>query len=334
MAIAITNLGSSAAPDYENNVDATSYANASWTPPTADNSIILLWAYNTKATDLGSAGTVSGNGLTWTQQATVGTDPGAQAHRLTCYAAISTGTATAGATTVDFGGVTQSSIIMEFQQVTGVDLTGGLAGAIIQQPTNSGNGITSLAVTLSAANDADNRFAVGIGHGQPEGITFEAGWDELDDINGTSPGHQLASAWDSDSVADVSPSASWITSGAGLGIALEIVAAPEITQTYEESVSISKINAITDGNSITMNTTISLAKVVTTSFLDGFSALVLKGYLSVADFLSSVAAAISFKAGSTVPSDFASSDTETTSFKSSNVNSSDSAASDVEAEEL
>lgn len=245
MSISITNLGSSngtaTAPDFDDNVDRTSYSNSAWTPPSDNNCIILLWVYNTRGTTLGSAGTVSGNGLTWTQQTTVGTDPGAQTHRLTCYAAISTGTAVNGATTVSFGSDTQSSCLMQFQQVTGVDLTGGLAGAIRQEPTNSSNAATSLAVTLSAAANSNNRFAAGIGHGQPEGATPENGWDELDDINGSGPGHALSTFWDSDSVADTTPSASWATSGAGLGIAIEIVAAAVSGTTYNEAVSISKI---------------------------------------------------------------------------------------------
>jgi hypothetical protein len=264
MAILVTNLGNSAAPDFENNADAASYANASWTPPSADNCIILLWVYNTKATDLGVAGTVSGNSLTWVNQASVGTDPGAQTHRLTCYAAISTGTATAGQTTVSFAGVTQSSIIMQFQQVTGVDLTGGIAGVIIQQPTNSSNSATSLAVNLSAAGSPNNRFAAAIGHGQPEGASAEAGWDELDDMNGTSPGHALMSMWDSDSVADTSPSASWTTAGAAVGIAIEIVAAA-VGSTYEESVTLGKSMAVTDVGNLVMRMSATLAKVNTVS---------------------------------------------------------------------
>lgn len=257
MALAVVNLGDSLpgaidAPDFESSTDATSYANASWTPPTADNCIILLWVYNTKATTVGVAGTVTGNGLTWTLQASNAVDPGAQTHRLTLYAAISTGTASAGQTTVDYAGVTQSGIIMMFQQVTGVDLTGALAGTIIQQPSNTTSSANSLAANLSAASDAANRFMAGVGHGAAEGASAEAGWDELDDWGGASPGRALLVMWDADSVADVSPTVSWATAAAAVAISIEVVAAPETNQTYEESVTIAKDVAITDAVTLDM----------------------------------------------------------------------------------
>lgn len=271
MAIAVVNLGDSLpgaidAPDFESSTDATSYANASWTPPTADNCIILLWVYNNKATTVGVAGTVTGNGLTWTLQASNAVDPGAQTHRLTLYAAISTGTASAGQTTVDYAGVTQSGIIMMFQQVTGVDLTGALAGTIIQQPSNTTSSANSLAANLSAASDAANRFMAGVGHGANEGADAELGWDELDDWGGASPGRSLLVMWDSDSVADTSPTVSWATAAAAVAISIEVVAAPETSQTYEDSVTIGKV--VTESNSpqTDFNPTSALVKI--TSFSD------------------------------------------------------------------
>ena len=265
MAIGVTNLGATTpagvvAPDFDDNVDRTAYSNASWTPPTADNCIILLWVYNTKATTVGSAGTVTGNGLTWTLQASNAVDPGAQTHRLSLYAAISTGTASAGATTVDFAGVTQTSCLMMFQQVTGVDLTGGLAGAIIQEPTNTSSSATSLSANLSAAGNANNRFFAGIGHGQPEGASAEAGWDELDDFGNTTPGHALMVMWDADSVADTSPLGSWTTAGAAIAISIEVKAAPSAS-TYEVALTLAKVNAITDTNIMTMNMAVTLAAI-------------------------------------------------------------------------
>jgi hypothetical protein len=266
MAINVVNLGDSLpagidAPDFESSTDATSYANASWTPPTADNSVVLLWVYNTKATTVGVAGTVTGNGLTWTLQASNAVDPGAQTHRLTLYAAISTGTASAGQTTVDYAGVTQSGIIMMFQQVTGVDLTGALAGVIIQQPTNTTSSANSLAANLSAASDADNRFMAGVGHGQPEGASAEAGWDEIDDWGGSSPGRALLVMWDTDSVADTSPTVSWTTAGAAVAISIELVAAPETNQTYEDSVTIGKVLNYIASAQMDMQGSTSLANV-------------------------------------------------------------------------
>jgi hypothetical protein len=267
MAISVTNLGASTpagivAPDFESSADATSYANASWTPPSADNCIILLWVYNTKATDVGVAGSVSGNGLTWTLQASNAVDPGAQTHRLTLYAAISTGTATAGQTTVSFAGVTQSGIIMMFQQVEGVDLTGALAGVIIQQPSNTSSSANSLAANLSAASDPANRFFAGVGHGQVEGANAEAGWNELDDWGGASPGRALLVMWDADSVADTSPTVSWTTAGAAVAISCEVVAAPAVGgSTFEEAVTIAKDVAIAPANTMTMSMAVTLAAV-------------------------------------------------------------------------
>jgi hypothetical protein len=228
VAVTGTNLGSSAAPDFESTTDGSLFANVSWTPPTCD--LILLWVFNTRSTDLGSAGAVSGNGLTWTQIQTVGRDAGTITYRLTLYAADARSGASAGQTTVSFAGDTQTSVIMEFQRVDGVDLSGGVAAAFVQTPTNN-NTSTNLAITLSAASDIANRFFAAIGHGTNENHTVEAGWDELDDLGGFTPGHALVSFWDSDSVADLTPSASWTTSGAAVGIAIEIKASPSVIQT-------------------------------------------------------------------------------------------------------
>ncbi len=291
MAITVTNLGASTpagivAPDFQSSADATSYAGASWTPPSADNCIILCWVYNTRAATIGTAGAVTGNSLTWTLQASNGVDPGAQTHRLTVYAAISTGTATAGATTVDYSGDTQSGIIVMFQQVEGVDLTGALAGAIIQQPSNTSSSATSLSANLSAAGSANNRFFAGIGHGQPEGASAEAGWDELDDFGSTSPGRALMVMWDADSVADTSPLGSWTTAGAAIAISLEVVAAAGAS-TFEEAITLGKVitavpinimtmemlttlaavKALTDGNIIDMFPTLTLTKVDSVSLV-------------------------------------------------------------------
>lgn len=298
MAIAVTNLGNSAAPDTQNGADASSYANSPWTPPSADNCIILLWVYNTRATNLGSAGTVSGNNLTWTQQATVGVDPGAQTHRLTCYAAISTGTATAGATTVSFGSDTQSGIIMEFQQAEGVDLASGLAGAIRQKPTNSSSSATSLNVNLAAAGDAPNRVVAGIGHGQNEGSTEKTDWTRLDDLFGSAPGRSLLTQW-RESQFETPASASWTTAGAALGIAIELVAAPEPPEPP--------------------------APVVVT---------VTKGYVSASDTLAGSVATTSFLAGSSSGSDSVDSGVSATSSEANSVSTTDTGTSGVEAIDL
>lgn len=224
MAITITNLGASSggsasAPDFDDGVDRSSYSTASWTPPTSG--LILLWVYNTRTTSLGSAPTVSGNGITWLALGSDGVDSGSQTHRCTLFAA-KAGGSSAGQTTVSFAGDTQSSCIACFVHVIGADVTGTTLNSIQQTTTNNANGVTSLTVTLATATSTANRFFCGIGHGEPETHTPESGWTAIDEVYGTTPGHGLLTMWHASSTSDKTPTVSWTTSRGAAGVACEV----------------------------------------------------------------------------------------------------------------
>jgi hypothetical protein len=215
MAIAFVNLGASTTPDTTSATDATSYATASWTPPTTG--IILLAFIAARSGGSADAASVTGNSLTWTQ---IGSNVNATSgHKLCLFAALAAG-ATTGATTVDWGANSQNGTTMVFCQVTGVDTTGGLAAVFVQSPSNTGSGTTGT-VTLSAAANSNNRPFAAFYHGTNESKTFRTNWTELDDLGGTGPTRNLETQCRSDAF-ETTASATWTTSGVWSGIAVEL----------------------------------------------------------------------------------------------------------------
>ena len=220
MSITFTNLGASANPDLDEFRNQTSYSNSSWTPPTSG--LICLFVATREASGANGPPTVTGNSLTWTQIATVTFEVGDW--RITLFAADATGSST-GATTADYGSDTQLHCNMFFCQVTGVDLSSGVAGAFVQSQTaeDSGTPATSGSVTLSSFASSDNRPLACFWHGATETITVEAGWTQLDAFTGTGASRGGASMYRDDS-SDLTPSASWSTSTDWGGIAVELKA--------------------------------------------------------------------------------------------------------------
>lgn len=220
MAITFTNLGASSGtatnPDIHDGSNASSYANTSWTPPTTG--IICCFVANWINT-AANIPTMSGNSLTWTRIHTITVDPGTS-HRITLFATVATG-ATTGATTVDFGGETQLGCEASFFQVEGVDVSGGIAAAFVQTPTNSGTGTTGT-VTLAAAGNSANRPIAAFSHQANEATTPDAAWTEVDDMNGLGPVRGFETQWDTDGFGNAS--ATWTTSAAWVAMAAEIKA--------------------------------------------------------------------------------------------------------------
>ncbi|HXF73060.1 MAG TPA: hypothetical protein VNO79_10680 [Actinomycetota bacterium] len=215
MAIAFTNLGASADPDINSSADAASYSSVSWTPPASG--LIFLFVYNRKVGG-GDIPTVSGNGITWVQIATILADP----HRLTLFGANAAGS-TAGQTTIDFGGVTQLGCIAMFAHADGTDVVNGVAQTFVQAPTGSGTG-TSGSITLAGASGADNRPIAAFVHAANEAVTPRTGWTEFDEFTGVGPPRGADSQVRSDAF-ETTASASWATSAAWVGIAAELKAA-------------------------------------------------------------------------------------------------------------
>lgn len=209
------NLGSSANPDINDNVDRNAYSNSSWTPPTAG--LCFCFVFNRVTSGTADLPTMSGNNITWVQIATVTLSQ----IRLTLFGAALSGSTT-GATTVDYAGVTQLGCRASFFYATGVDLSGGVSAAFVQKPTNTGTG-TSGSVTLSAAANSNNRPISGFCHSANEATTERTNWTEVDDLAGSAPSNGLETQYRSDTF-ETTASASWTTSANWIGIAAEIKA--------------------------------------------------------------------------------------------------------------
>ena len=217
MALAFANLGVSANPDINTGTDGTSAATASWVPPASGLICAFVWTRSTN----GHIQAMSGNGITWHQIATV---QSATVHRLTLFAANASGSTT-GATTISIvGGDTAIGFRVSFLHVTGVDLTGGVAAAFVQAPTNQAANVATLSVNLAAAGNAANRAIAGFAHAANEATTPRTNWTELDDLATGAPNNALETQYRGDAF-ETTASASWASSVQALGIAAEIKAA-------------------------------------------------------------------------------------------------------------
>jgi len=218
MAIAFANLGTSANPDINSAADASSYANSSWTPPTAG--LLFVFVFNRQAAATVQTPTISGNGITYIQ---IATKIDAQStRRLTLFGANLTG-ATAGATTIDYATVTQTGCVASFFYCTGADLSGGVAAAFVQSPSATGTTETTGTVTLAAAGNAANRpiscFYVNL----EQSVTHRANWTEVDDFTGSAPARGFDSQYRDDAF-ETTATATWTTGDRWIGIAAEIKA--------------------------------------------------------------------------------------------------------------
>ncbi len=224
MAIAFANLGASVAPDINSTSNTTSYANASWTPPT--NGLIVLFVVGFRAAAADTP-TVSGNGITWTQ---IGSSLsfGTSFHRLSLFAANAVGS-TAGATTISFGANAQTHCAGSFFHVTGVDLAGGVAAAFVQTPTGTGTGTTGT-VNFAAAANVNNRAVVAFVHQANEATTPRTNWVEIDDLAGSADVRGLETQWRNDAF-ETTATATWTTSSAWGGIGAELKASNSAIQT-------------------------------------------------------------------------------------------------------
>lgn len=221
MAIAFSNLGSSANPDINSGTDASSYANTSWVPPTTGLICCFVQARDNSLTT--RTPTMSGNSLTWVRigdtydcsQGSVSDGNG-----ITLFAANASG-ATEGQTTIDFGGNTQVHCTASFFQVTGADISDGVAAAFVQNQGNKGSSGTSGSVTLDAPGNLANRPISFFWHLVTESVSPRTNWTELDDLTGAEQARGVDSQYRPDTF-EVTASASWTTSGYWGGFAAEI----------------------------------------------------------------------------------------------------------------
>lgn len=220
MSIAFVNLGVNANPDINSTTNANAYSNSSQTFPT--DGLIIAWVGSKNAGGGGTTTpTIGGtDGLTWVQIGSTLDCTGS--HGLSLFAADASD-AVAGVTTVDFGGVTQHHCSVSFSQVTGVDLSGGVAAAFVQNVNNQTNNVTSLSVTLASAANADNRPIAGIYHDENEGKTPRTNWTELDDLFTASRNHGLETQFRAGAF-EITASGSWSTTANAGIIAAELKA--------------------------------------------------------------------------------------------------------------
>src|SRR5439155_1313859 len=158
--IAFVNDGSSANPDFWLTASASSYATASWTPPTSG--LLVLFVGDEVGSGTPNQPTVSGNSVTWTAIKTINVG----LNRFTLFGANSAGSA-AGATTVAFAGQSQSGCEASFFHVTNVDLSGGVTAAFVQSPTGSGTAVSG-SITLASPGNSANRPVSGWFHAAQE----------------------------------------------------------------------------------------------------------------------------------------------------------------------
>lgn len=127
---------------------------------------------------------------------------------------------------IDFGGTTITSCVWSVVEFDGVDTSGSDgAGAVVQAAdTGAGDSGTSNSITLASFGSAENAGYGLFLHQANENSTPGAGgtFNELHDLVGTTPVHNLLSEWlVNQNVVD----ASWTSSVVNGGVAAEIKAA-------------------------------------------------------------------------------------------------------------
>lgn len=214
--IAFVNLGSSANPDISTSANQTAYSNSSWTPPT--DGLIVICVNSRKSGGPEFPTSITGNSLTWVEILTYNPF---SIWGMAMFAADASG-ATTGATTITYPS-SQSSCEASFFQVTGVDLSSGVAAAFVQTPTNTGTG-TSGSVTLAAAGNSDNRPISSWLHDGDGAITERTNWTEFDGWNYSTGPARSAETQYRDDAFETTATATWTPTENWGGIAAELKA--------------------------------------------------------------------------------------------------------------
>ena len=212
--------------------NATSYATASVTP--ASNALVLIAVASILTGSVPPAPTLSGNGLTYVQVATVAFSTIAASRvRLTLFRALGA-SPSAGAITIDFDTEIQAACAWAVSEFSGVN-TGGTNGsaAVVQSATDRVNDDATqqtLTVTLAAFADAVNNATYGT-FSQSANNLFDpgTGFTQIHDVAASTPQVGVFTEWKSGG--DTSVDAGESVDGAdGLGgIAIEIGAAVATT---------------------------------------------------------------------------------------------------------
>lgn len=219
MAISAANLVSNST-----GANQSSYTTASITP--GANKLILAVIKSTQAASgqVNAIPTLTGNGLTWVEVGTIQSGNSAPGTRTTLFRAMGA-SPSAGAVTIDFGGVSQNYCGWSIGEFDGID-TGGSNGsaAVVQSKTAFGTtGTTATADFDNAFGDATNNATYsGITTQQvSEGIAPEAGFTELGEI--TSGVGTVQTMWRLGE--DQTPAPTWVTNTHWAQVIAEIKAA-------------------------------------------------------------------------------------------------------------
>jgi len=225
---------------YSTTAAATYTAAPTYTP--AANSLLIAFVGGALASSPTDPTGVTGHGLTFTKL-TLTANLLSTTHALSVWVANSGASPTSVACVATWGSNRTGGWVIEFES-TGADVSGGAAAAIVQNPTNTGTA-TSGSVSLAAAGNALNRPIAFWCHLANEATTPKASpaWTETTGADGNfnnpatgAEGEFIASEWDG------APTASWTTSSAWRGIALEVKATipPAITGTGNLNTSFSE----------------------------------------------------------------------------------------------
>ncbi|GLI38602.1 hypothetical protein KI811_09870 [Geobacter hydrogenophilus] len=215
-AIAATQLTSASS-----NTGATSYTTASISP--TGNNLVLAWVANYRSFGSASTPTMSGNGLAWTQVATLNVN-GATTHRLTLFRAMGA-SPTTGSATISFGATSQTNVSWSIIQFSGVDTSGtNGSGAVVQNAINSATSTTSLTTTLVGFDSSLNATAAGFMVTATPVPTVEAGYTGW---SASSTNTFLRSEFKAAN--DTTPSASTAAAHNWAGIGVELRIANDLT---------------------------------------------------------------------------------------------------------
>lgn len=234
MAIALANDdGTNSIPRISTGNDATSFAcntggsanTGLYTP--GNDSLLLAWFATSNAIEPSS---VTGHGLSYTK--IVGTST-SNVGQSSIWGAISGSSPDSTALTVNYGS-TVSDIVLYDLEFTGVEVSGGVGGAIVQnQIGSSSTSVTTINCTLSAAGNANNRPVAGCFIAANEAITEDSNYVEVHDTGHSALVRRLSVSFQSGGF-DTTVTHSWTSSVAVQSRAIELLASggtPSVTAT-------------------------------------------------------------------------------------------------------
>lgn len=218
--------------------NTNSYATASITP--GANRLVLA-VVSTKSPDAPTV-TLTGNGLTWVEVASIST--GGTVAQVQVFRAMGA-SPSAGAITIS-DSVSVNGCAWHIVEFDGVD-TGGTNGsaAVVQSKTGNGNAGSGSVTLDNAFGSADNATYGGVHHAANEGITAGSGFSVVGATFGghTNPANSAAAEWQAGN--DSTIDASWSTSSQWAIIGAEIKAAAAAVDPREGQVSWAEAEAPT-----------------------------------------------------------------------------------------